>query len=142
MSGRGGYQAPAHPAPTSAPGALSQRTDGGPADRQAMRDLPNAKYGEQKANLEMQGGAPMAGMPSPQAIPLGAPTNHPDEPVTAGSPMGAGVGPEAAGIDQRTLVEKDAEVLKSFLPALEFMAQMPDASPSTVDLLRRIKGNL
>ena len=30
MAGRGGYQAPTNPAAISGPGALSQRTDGGP----------------------------------------------------------------------------------------------------------------
>lgn len=147
-NGHGGKRTPAHPAPVSGPGALSRRTDGGPADRQAMRDLPNAAYGEQKANREIQAGADMAGpsaspVPPAQAIiPLGDPTNRPNEPVTAGNPYGPGIGPQAAGVDQRTPDQKDAAALQSFLPALEFMAQLPDASPSTIDLLRRIKGSL
>lgn len=140
--GHGGYRKPNHPAPASGPGAMSQRTDGGPSDRQAMRDIPNAAYGEQKAMTEIQGGAPMAAAPMPQAIPLGAPTNRPDEPVTAGNPYGAGVGPEAAGVDVRTPTQQDAAALKSFLPALAFLANQPDAAPSTRALVRRIQANL
>lgn len=140
MAGKGGYQKPNNPAPVSGPGALSQRTDGGPGDRQAMRELPDAAYGEQKANLEIQGGAPMAAAPAPQAIPLGAPSQRPDEPVTAGNPLGPGVGPEAAGIDQRSTVQKDAAALAPFIPLLEFAAQLPDATESTRAVLRRLKG--
>lgn len=139
-NGHGGPRTPAHPAPVSGPGQLSARTDGGPSDRQAMRDIPNAGYGEQKAMSEIQGGAPMAA--APQAIPLGAPTMRPDEPVTAGNPLGAGVGPEAAGVDTRSTLQQDAAALKNFLPALEFMANMPDASGSTRALIRRIRGSL
>jgi hypothetical protein len=108
-----------------------------------MRDIPNAAYGEQKDMQAIQGGAPMAAGPAlPQAVPLSAPTQYPDQPVTSGVEIGPGVGPEAAGIDTRPMHQRDAEALQSFLPALEFMAQLPDATPSTLDLLRRIKGSL
>lgn len=123
---------------------MSKRTDGGPADRQAMRDIPDAKYGEQQAMTEIQGGAPMAGMPAPmpQAVPIGAPTNRPDEPVTAGNPLGPGVGPEAAGLDMRSVQSKDADALKNYLPLLEFMANRPDASPSARMFVRVLKRSM
>lgn len=142
MAEHGGYRRPKHPAAVSGPGANSQRTDGGPSDRQAMRDIPDAKYGEQKDMGEIQAGAPMAAAPLPQAIPLGAPTNRPDEPVTAGNPLGEGIGPEAAGIDTRSLQQKDADALKGFLPLLEFMANRPGASPSSRVFVRTLKRNL
>lgn len=119
---------------------MSQRTDGGPGDRQPMRDIPDAKYGEQKAMQEIQGGAAMAGSPMSQVIPLGAPSTRPEEPVTAGNPLGPGVGPEAAGVDTRSTVQKDAVALAQFLPLLEFAAQLPDATESTRAILRRLKG--
>jgi len=68
MAGKGGYQAPARPAVQSGPGALSQRTDGGPASKQAMRyisGMPN--YGDGQDMMQIQGGAPMAATPSPAA---------------------------------------------------------------------------
>ena len=103
----GGLQKPASPAPQSGPGALSQRTDGGAA--QVMRDLPNAKYGENSAFRDIESGAPMAaapsgggggsargaGSPPPQPSmdpppPLTGGSLNPDEPVTAGASLGPG----------------------------------------------------
>lgn len=108
MAGKGGYQAPANPAPASGPGKLSKRTDGGPA--QKLRDLPDAQYGEAKTFRELQQGAPLAQTPGPQAqgapsfaaakdllTPLDAPSERPNEPVTAGAALGAGPGPEVLG---------------------------------------------
>lgn len=108
--GHGGYRQPDHPAPVSGPGAMSQRTDGGPADRQPVRPLPGGgtegNYGDRKASIELQQGAPVAeaappptgaGPPgSPPPMPTGpgvdpfGPTRRPDEPVTAGAMLGPG----------------------------------------------------
>jgi hypothetical protein len=97
VAGVGGYMAPANPAPVSGPGALSQRTDGGPG--QPVRDLPNAKYGEAKAFTEQEAGAPMAGAgpAMPPVVGLDAPSTRPDEHVTHGAPLGPGGGPEVLG---------------------------------------------
>jgi hypothetical protein len=99
---RGGYRKPGNPAPVSGPGKLSRRTDGGPM--QGPKVAPGGKYGERKAMQEMQSAAPMAAsqrqpnkVPLPNITPLTAPTSRPDEPVTAGVPMGPGPGPEALG---------------------------------------------
>lgn len=95
---RGGYRKPAKPAPVSGPGALSRRTDGGPA--QGAKYMAGGKYGEGKQLMEAQQGAPMAKeQPAPKAqIPkltqLFAPTSLPSEPVTAGMSFGPGGGPE------------------------------------------------
>lgn len=96
MAGVGGYQAPANPAPVSGPGQLSQRTDGGPG--QPVRSLPDAGYGESKAFVDQQQGAPLAQAPGlPTVVPLDAPTGRPGEPVTAGAPLGPGPGSEVLG---------------------------------------------
>lgn len=94
---------PANPAPVSGPGALSRRTDNGPA--QKLRDLPDAQYGEAATYADLQRGAPLAQTPSPSGVPspggggasappsfvgFGAPTQRPNEPVTAGADAGAG----------------------------------------------------
>lgn len=109
MSGRGGYQAPAHPAPVSGPGAMSRRTDGGPV--QKLRDLPDAQYGEAKTFRELQQAAPLEQTPAPgmdsavpaggaavppssRVVPFDAPSMRPDEPVTTGAALGPGPGPE------------------------------------------------
>lgn len=104
MAGRGGYQAPAHPAAVSGPGALSQRTDHSPKFR-----MPDQPYGDGAELATQQAGAPMArtsGGPSAASgggtaaaassiVGLDADTARPDEPVTAGVDIGPGPGSEA-----------------------------------------------
>jgi hypothetical protein len=101
----------AKPAMISGPGAMSQRTDGGPASKQAIRyisGMPNYGDGQELANL--QAAAPMSASGTPasqpaqvsggepaqqsQVIPIDAPTQRPGEPVTAGAASGPGPGPE------------------------------------------------
>lgn len=141
---------PAKPAVQSGPGAMSRRTDGGVASKQAQRyisGMPNYGDGQELANLQAQ--APMAATPgakpasqtainqaaqAPQGqqtqqqaqpiIPLSAPTQRPTEPVTAGSPLGAGPGPEALGINPGQ-VTQTGQSAKNLVQAL---ASHPDAS--------------
>ncbi len=105
---RGGYRKPANPAPVSGPGKMSRRTDG----NQPVMEMAGGKYGEGKALREMQQGAPMAqsqqGMPTPSAAQqaqapaqkmtgLFEPTQRPEEPITAGMPIGPGPNSIAGG---------------------------------------------
>ena len=84
--------------PVSGPGALSQRTD------MMTASNPNV-YGDRKATEELMAGAPMAKQPAPRqpnVTGLFAPTEFPNEPVTSGSPLGAGPGPEALNLPARS----------------------------------------
>jgi len=149
----GGYRKPSAPAPASGPGRLSRRTDGGPG--QKMRDLPNAGYGEAAAYSEAQSGAalnladgaltPTAGSApqSPVSVtPFGAPTANPDQPVTAGAPMGAGPGPEMLGLPTDTSAyTEDRKKMVAYLPALEYISNGPEALPSLRVLVRKIKAS-
>jgi hypothetical protein len=103
MAQQGGYRQPANPAPTSGPGALSQRTDGGAIEGmtppQPKAEWTGLPYGDNKAVNDQQSGADLAGnsvpqMPSP-VVPLNAPSQRPNEPITAGINMGPGPGTEA-----------------------------------------------
>lgn len=102
----GGKRTPRNPAPVSGPGRMSRRTDGGP--QQTTVPMTGMGYGENADFNEMQSGAPLAAAPtvsttrtrnmSPTgqraaATPLFAPTQRPDEPITAGMPFGPGPGP-------------------------------------------------
>lgn len=136
------------PAMTSGPGALSQRTDGGPASKQALRyvaGMPN--YGDGQALMDMQASAPMAQTNNPpkpapassmqpqqggQAqpmqqqqpiVPLTAPTQRPNEPVTTGSPLGPGAGPEILGTMPTPVGGGSAK------QTVQALASHPDASP-------------
>jgi len=146
---RGGYQRPRNPAPVSGPGAMSKRTDGGPA--QKLRDLPDARYGENATYRELQQAAPLAQTPSPggslttpsgggAVLPIGfdAPTRYPDRPVTTGIPLGPGAGPEALNL--RSPDQRDMDRLRHLLPALEVMASLPTTSPETRNFIRYLRG--
>lgn len=153
---RGGYRKPEKPAPVSGPGKLSKRTDGGPA--QKIRPMTGGPYGEGKELEGLQAAAAMAGReapgaPTPQAptegpprqpvetIPFGAPTQKPDEPVTAGSEMGPGVGPAAMGLrdPQMQIDQEDAERMVSYLPVLEYLSTLPGSSQAMRSYVRQIK---
>lgn len=149
---RGGYRRPAHPAAASGPGRLSRRTDG----RQPTRALSDAKYGEQKAYQDAQQSAPMAesagglgaagapvasGPDLSNIIPMGAPTQNPDEPITAGMPMGAGPG-STMPPTQPTLSPEDAKRLQAYIPTLVLLASREDASPATRQFVRQLRAEL
>lgn len=130
----------------SGPGPMSQRTDIG--DVQKTRDLPNADYGEQQAYQAQQQGAPLAADQGGQMsqthaanianiIPMGAPTQRPGEPVTSGAAAGAGPGPESLGLPN--MQQQDVQQLSSYLPVFEFMANQPNASWASRNLVRQIK---
>lgn len=152
---RGGYRKPSRPAPVSGPGRLSRRTDGGPA--QKVRQVTGGPVGDRADFEAMQKSAPMAAndvpassAPSPAGPPPGpavdvpafnAPTMRPDEPITAGNPMGDGVGPEAMGLtDPRDQIDQeDARRMAAYLPALEHLANQPGSSASLRSYVRQIK---
>lgn len=146
--------APAKPAPVSGPGALSRRTDGGPA--QKLMNLPNAKYGEQATYQQDQRGAPLAqaqGVPpsppisapaNPQAgavVPFSQPTQRPGEPVTSGAPMGSGPGPEALGISPGQVEQQDVNSLSKYLPVLEYVSNLPGAQAGSRMFVNLLKAN-
>jgi hypothetical protein len=99
----------------SGPGKFSKRTD-----------LPSAYYGEGVETAAIKSGAPLAStpdvrpsqapaVPAQEAVtPLFAPTQRPDEPITAGVAVGAGPGPEA--LTMAKSAEKLSDTLAKMLP--------------------------
>lgn len=151
----GGYRKPANPAAVSGPGALSQRTDGGPGAKAAAVKLPDAGYGEQKQFQEIQGGAPIAKAGAtgtsvgnqPTSVPppgLDAPSGNPGQPVTHGANAGEGPGQEALGIfDPNDMASNDVAYLMRYLPQLQYSVDMtPDAPRSTVALVRYLRSQV
>lgn len=148
---RGGYQPPARPATVSGPGKLSRRTDGGAG--QPIRDLPNPDYGEQQTFRQMESAAPMAQAPAGPATPAApvapadlsnvtpfdAPTDRPHEPVTAGAAAGPGPGPAALGLPAN---DPGVAYLRDVLPTLELMANMPMASQTFKQFVRRVRAEM
>jgi hypothetical protein len=143
----GGYRQPSSPAPVSGPGALSKRTDGGPG--QPVRAPSGGAYGERQQLEQLQQAAPLAesaggvtaGAPvdvTADLVGFGAPTQMPDEPVTAGAALGAGPGLEALGLPSQP--GEDIRRLVAYLPVLEHMANQPGSSRAARNLVRQLKG--
>jgi hypothetical protein len=150
--------APTRPAGTSGPGQYARRTDGGPA--QQLRDLPNAKYGENQDYQAQQRAGALSQTPGPDVstpaaapqpppnglgnavVPFSAPTQRPFEPVTAGAAAGPGAGPEALGISPAQVAQQDVSKLSPYLPILEFVANLPTSSPGSRMFVNYLKGNV
>ena len=132
------------------PGKFSARTDG--------LSFQSDAYGAGVENAAIKSGAPMArtedvrgarasdvraAAAQAPVTPLYAPTQRPDEPITAGIPMGAGPGPEVLGINQPSAdTDADRQRLLSYLPALETIAQSPNSSQSFRNYVRLLRANL
>jgi hypothetical protein len=102
------------------PGKFSKRTD-----------LPSQYYGEGVETASVKSGAPLAstrgvadnvggrpaGAPAvAQVTELYAPTERPEEPITAGIDRGAGPGSEALGLNQIRSSEKLSDTLAKMIP--------------------------
>ena len=103
------------------PGKFSKRTDG--------LSFQSPEYGAGVEQAAIKAGAPLASTPDVrgatnteirQAVaqepvtPLFAPSQRPDEPITAGIAMGAGPGPEVLGMTRTA--EKLSDTLAKLLP--------------------------
>ncbi len=103
---------------------------GGPGKFSVREDLPPSQnYGDRKAMAEQIAGAPTTAQPGAKPAPaadmqgaapqepitsLYAPTQRPNEPITAGIPLGEGPGPEALG--GRPVEGKLSDTLAALLP--------------------------
>lgn len=136
--------------------AYKNRTDlnGGP---QPATAAPGQPYGAAGAQLAAQQALPMGtpqvagGMPGPLPSHIPMPgqlgdllgdSQNPDEHVMNGSPMGPGAGPEALGMAPGQSTQMDVNKIAGWLPALEHMANGPNSSDLTRQLVRTIKMNL
>ena len=127
----GGKRTPRNPAPVSGPGKLSRRTDGGPA--QVNAQMTGMGYGENKDFMDIQSSAPMAAAGKPRSAakapkggmmgamgggnPLFSETQRPNEPVTAGSNVGPGVG-STPPPNNSEIVSRDKEMISQYLPSM------------------------
>jgi len=116
------------------PGPYAKRTD-----RQGAKRLPDAAYGEQKEFQNQQMSAPMAksgkSMQSmnnlmANIVPFNAPTQRPDEFVTAGVDAGPGPGRGILGINNSPIDTQleDLEKLSKYLPLMVQFADSPQSS--------------
>ena len=114
--------APMNPlAGVSGPGPYAVRTD--------KLDMGSTSYGEGKETKAIKSAEPLAKTPDTRpapasavreaamadnVVPLYAPTQRPDEPITAGIAMGGGVGPEGLMMTKQAV--KTSDTLAKMLP--------------------------
>lgn len=137
--------APMNPrAGVSGPGKFSVRTD--------KLEMGSKAYGEGKATQEIKSGAPLAKTadtrPAPASAmgqpvtPLYAPTERPNEPVTAGIDQGAGVGSDALMVNQPADYTNFNANIQSYTPVLSYIASLQNTSPETRRAIRQLRDSL
>lgn len=143
--GHGGYRRPSNPAPVSGPGKLSRRTD----THQPVRTMPGGDYGDGVAQVQAQQAAPLAASSNvvtptqAQAVtaqmptPLHAPSENPNQPVTAGADAGAGPGSSVLNLPTDSRDSLRAQY-GPIMPALVAQAQSPYATQAFKDSVRAI----
>jgi hypothetical protein len=70
------------------------------------------------------------------------PTQRPNEPITHGTPIGEGAGPEVLMMNQSQDTPEDKARLLSYLPVLENAAAQPDSSQAFRNYVRVLRANL
>ena len=126
----------------SGPGKYAKRID----------RMPSNSYGETKQTAEIASGAPLAKTPdvrpapasqiktaaqSAQVTPMFAPTERPQEPVTSGVDVGAGMGSEALAMRQPDDTNFRTTIA-SYKPVLNYISDLPNTSPETRQAIRQL----
>jgi hypothetical protein len=130
----------------SGPGKYAKRLD----------RMPSNAYGETKDTAEIASGAPLARTPdvrpapasqvktaaqSAPITPMFAPTERPEEPVTQGLNVGAGMGSEALAMRQPDDTNFRANIT-SYKPVLNYISDLPNTSPETRQAIRQLFDSL
>jgi hypothetical protein len=130
-------------------------TGGAGTDGQPVRYMSGGEYGEGKENLELQTSAMMNKSGSnPTSMPMGAirsalsqnqdvialdaPTNRPNEPVSAGAAMGDGPGAGALSSSLMLNAQNDQDIAKlaAHLPVYRQIAEGPNSSAAFKNWVR------
>jgi hypothetical protein len=136
--------APMNPlAGPSGPGKFSTRTD--------KLEMGSTSYGEGVETAAIKSGAALASTPDTRpapasavrdaaVTPLFAPSQRPEEPITAGVDMGPGAGSDALMINQ--IQQNDQDIVAKYLPSLTTMANMQDTPQSFRAFVSFLQGSL
>ena len=129
----------------SGPSVFSKRTDVGTPEMK----LGSIAYGEGMETAAIKAGAPLAktgnvtasqapNVPAQTPVtPLFAPSQRPEEAVTSGIDMGA----EALNIPQPDNTNFKATI-RSYMPVLAYVADLPNTSPETRNVIRQLRDQL
>ena len=134
--------APMNPkAGVSGPGKFAVRTD--------KLEMGSTAYGEGVETQAIKSGAPLAKTSDTRPAPTGqpvtslyAPSERPDEPVTAGINQGAGAGSDALMINQPADYTNFNANIQSYTPVLSYIASLQNTSPETRRAIRQLRDSL
>lgn len=108
-------------APQNNPANVNALGGNGQSGKQPARYISGLPYGQGQETMQQQMSAPMAQVKPapamPEVTPLTAPTQRPEEPLTAGMDFGAGPGSDALSLPQQRSLS-------------EILANMIDADPT------------
>jgi len=147
--------------PTASQNQYAVSATGGSGNKgtQPAKAMTGGQYGENKDMMELQTAEPLnasptyAGTPSmgrgqsaptgQQVVPLDAPTQRPNEPVTTGIDMGTpGAGSEVMYANDQTLETEDRQRMLTALPTLSILAESPSASNAFRNYVRYLRSVL
>jgi hypothetical protein len=126
----------------SGPGKYAKRLD----------RMPSNSYGDTTEIAQLASGAPLARTPdvrpapasqvktaaqSAPITPLFAPTERPQEPITSGVDIGAGMGSEALAMRQPDDTNFRSAI-QAAKPVLAFISDQPNTSPETRAAIRQL----
>ena len=130
----------------SGPGKYAKRLD----------RMPSNSYGDTTETAQLASGAPLARTPdvrpapasqvktaaqSAPITPMFAPTERPQEPVTSGVDVGAGMGSEALAMRQPDDTNFRSSIA-SYKPVLNYISDLPNTSPETRQAIRQLFDSL
>lgn len=127
-------------------GQASQYAAGIDRAQDFMELQSSAKMNKSGVSLPQgrSGGAPTMNMATEKRVPLDAPTQRPDEPVTTGAAMGPGAGPEILASTAGLAAQSDEDMAKlaALLPIYARIAEMPSASNATRNYYRWLRSQV
>jgi hypothetical protein len=72
----------------------------------------------------------------PPITPLDAPTQFPNQPVTAGGALGDGPGEEVLNVPKEPTGDVDIDMVRMYYPVMQYWASQPDTPQATKDYVR------
>ena len=138
--------------------AVSATGGSGNSGAQPAKAMTGGQYGENKDMMELQTSAMMNASPTYAAtpsmgrsqsaptgqnvLPLDAPTERPNEPVTTGIDGYDGAGTEVMYAKDQTLATEDRQRMITALPTLSLLAESPSASNAFRNYVRYLRSVL
>jgi hypothetical protein len=127
----------------------------GSKNGQPKRYISGGTYGQGKALMQQQQGAPMSSGPAPvqsgmATMPAGKPvgtltdpSTNPSEPVTAGVDFGPGVGSAALpSIKSDLRPDENQKIIQKYFPVLLRASQLPDTPDSYKRFISYLSGKI